>query len=326
MTFAESTHADRSTVEHMDGARAEVSTVHLSSLPVGHAWRAAGLDDARVTALARRYPRLPPILVRGDDHLVVDGAHTVAAARRLGMHVAYVRWFDGSWAEAAETFVLRNGTDGMPLTSEDRRSLMSSLLGAQPSWSDRRIAQVCGGSPKLVARLRRDLTGKRQPHSVEKRVGRDGRARPVRGGAMRERIVDMLERRPDASLRTVATALGVSPETVRSVRKELARPSPPSVDRSEPHRVRETSIDDLLEYRRRREVPAPWRADSAFSSTRSGTEFVEWFEATAIREEQGRIEEVPLSRVYEIADEARRRAAFWTGFADSLEARTRGRR
>jgi hypothetical protein len=326
MAFAELSHVDRSIAEHVDAAGAEVSTVRLSSLPVGHAWRAAGLDDARVTALARRYPRLPPILVRTEDHLVVDGAHTVAAARRLGMHVAYVQWFVGSWAEAAEVFVQRNGADGMPLSPEDRRSLMNSVLRAQPRWSDRRIAQVCGGSPKLAARLRRDLPGTREPNPVEKRVGRDGRVRPVHAGAMRERILEMLERRPEASLRTVATALGVSPETVRSVRKELAPSGPPSVADSESNGTPESSIEVLLEYRHRREVLAPWRADNAFRSTRSGTEFVEWFEARAIREEQGRIEEVPLSRVYEIADEARRRAEFWTGFANSLEARTRGRR
>ncbi len=34
---------------------------------------------------------------------------------------------------------------------------------------------------------------------------------------------------------------------------------------------------------------------------------------------------VPLSRVYEVADEARRRAAFWLGFAETLEGRVRRR-
>jgi hypothetical protein len=34
---------------------------------------------------------------------------------------------------------------------------------------------------------------------------------------------------------------------------------------------------------------------------------------------------VPLSRVYEIAGEARRRAEFWTRFAETLETRVRRR-
>jgi hypothetical protein len=32
---------------------------------------------------------------------------------------------------------------------------------------------------------------------------------------------------------------------------------------------------------------------------------------------------VPLSRIYEVADEARRRAAFWIAFADRVEGRAR---
>jgi hypothetical protein len=34
---------------------------------------------------------------------------------------------------------------------------------------------------------------------------------------------------------------------------------------------------------------------------------------------------VPLSRVYEIADEARRRAGFWSRFAEALEGQVRRR-
>ena len=34
---------------------------------------------------------------------------------------------------------------------------------------------------------------------------------------------------------------------------------------------------------------------------------------------------IPFSRVYEVADEARRRASAWQEFASSVEARARGR-
>lgn len=302
----------------------EVAVVALASLPVGHAWRAHGLDDARVTALAARYPQLPPVLVRRDDLLVVDGAHTVAAARRLGMQVAHVRWFDGTWVDAAEAFVTRNSiANSLPLSTEDRRAVIHSTLHAEPTWSDRRIAQVCGVSPKMIARIRSAAPSLRPAHAVgEKRVGRDGRARPVRAGAMRVLIAQMLDEQPDASLRTVASALGVSPETARSVRRdrEVGQES-----RMVGWHGSSTAFDELALVRIRRESPAPWRGDHAFKSTSAGEEFIGWFEATNIGDEPCRADDVPLSRIYEIADEARRRATFWSEFADSIERRARRR-
>ncbi len=66
----------------------------------------------------------------------------------------------------------------------------------------------------------------------------------------------------------------------------------------------------------------PPSADPAFTSTDEGRDFVAWFEHTAI--DDGWIEHVrsvPLSRVYLIADEARRRAAAWSAFADAVAGR-----
>ena len=308
-----------------NGRGVDVAVVALSSLPVGHAWRASGLDEARVAALAAKYPQLPPVLVRGHDLLVVDGAHTVAAARRLGMQVAHVQWFEGTWAAAAEAFVVRNGAEGsLPLTIGDRRRLIHSVLRAEPTWSDRRIAEVCGVSPKMIARVRVDASPAEPTGGAEKRVGRDGRARPVRAGAMRSSILQMIEQQPGASLRAIASALGVSPETVRSVRRDREIGS--GVSEHVVSRPELTPGDDLLRWRSRREAPAPWRGDSAFSSTSDGVAFVDWFEATNVVDEPGRPDEVPLSRIYEIADEARRRATFWAEFAEELEGRVRRRR
>lgn len=302
----------------------DVSVVALASLPVGHAWRADGLNDARVAALAARYAHLPPVLVRRHDLLVVDGAHTVAAARRLGMQVAHVQWFEGTWAEATEAFVRRNSVvDALCLTADDRRALIHSTLRTEPTWSDRRIAQVCGVSPKMIARGRAGATSLEPIHGAEKRLGRDGRARPVRAGAMRSSILQKLEQHPDASLRTIASALGVSPETVRSVRRERQGCSEPTARVGS--RQFGALVDEVL-ARPRPELPAPWRGDSAFSSTTEGETFVAWFESSNVVDHPSRIDEVPLSRIYEIADEARRRAAFWSAFADSVEGRARRRR
>ena len=144
---------------------------------------------------------------------------------------------------------------------------------------------------------------------------------------MRGNIANAIRESPCASLRTIAAELGVSPETVRSVRSELSLCDAPADQRAaESTDVGMTTIDQFTAMRRRRAGTTPWRDGHAFGSTEQGTTFVAWFEATSIAEGCARVDEVPLSRVYEIADEARRRAQFWTQFADSLERRPRGRR
>ena len=64
-----------------------------------------------------------------------------------------------------------------------------------------------------------------------------------------------------------------------------------------------------------------WVADQALSAC---GEFAEWFSSTNITEDwHDFLWTIPLGRVYEIVDEARRRASVWTSFASVLEARTR---
>ena len=54
--------------------------------------RSGGLDEAQVTLLMETVDEWPPIVVWGDECLVVDGAHRVVASRRLGRStVAAVR-------------------------------------------------------------------------------------------------------------------------------------------------------------------------------------------------------------------------------------------
>lgn len=240
--------------------------------------------------------------------------------------MALVEWGTCA-AEARAEFESRSVTAGTPLTAEDRRLGAMHVLDDQPNWSDRRIAHLCGVSPKLVARLRHDASTNTVAGAREKRIGRDGRARPLKPGAIRDDIADAIRQSPCASLRAIAAELGVSPETVRSVRGELALSDEPT-EQPQVHaaHLEVTSIERLMARRAGQVEPAPWREGNAFGSSEGGSSFVDWLEATSTAGGCGRASEVPLSRVYEIADEARRRAAFWTQFADSLERRPRGRR
>jgi hypothetical protein len=161
--------------------------------------------------------------------------------------------------------------------------------------------------------------------SARSRLGRDGRVRPLDPASARARIAEEVRRQPEASLRAIARVVGASPETVRSVRNEVrARSGAPSAPTSEPVES-EATVLGLLS--RKRSGAAPLRADRAFTDREGGEKFVGWFDATSIGHVDlwQQIESVPLSRVYEIADEARRRAAFWTQFAVMVEGRVRRR-
>jgi hypothetical protein len=161
------------------------------------------------------------------------------------------------------------------------------------------------------------LAQDRGSHAIGKRVGRDGRARPVNPAAVRQQVADAIRRDPAASLRTIARLLQVSPETVRSVRSSMAGSA---------GTARSLPTPKVLEMVYQRELPAPWRRDAALASTDSGEEFVAWFESTLVAgDARDRAGLVPLSRVYEIADEARRRARWWIAMAEALEGRTRRR-
>ena len=93
---------------------------------------------------------------------------------------------------------------------------MQRILRTHADRSDRGIAEMCGVSPKTVARVRDELRDCGGLATSAIRVGRDGRARPVDPAEVRERIVHELEEHPDASLRFIAKKVGASPETVRS--------------------------------------------------------------------------------------------------------------
>jgi hypothetical protein len=297
----------------------------LDALHVGPSLRVEGLDARHIATLAELAGAWPPIVVRREDRSVVDGQHRVAAARRLGLASLQVRWFDGSAEDAFVEFVRCNVGHGLPLGLGERRSAASRILRWHPERSDRSVASVCGVSPKTVARLRGELARTSPRENPARRVGRDGRFRPVDPAELRARITEELAQRPEASLRSIAAAVGASPETVRSVRGKLRVAERGSVV-TEPTTV-DTEAIVLGLLTRRAGTGHRLEGDRAFSTREGGGEFIEWFDSTAVEptEHWAHVGSVPRSRIYEVADEARRRATFWTHFADSLEGQVRRR-
>jgi ParB-like chromosome segregation protein Spo0J len=206
-----------------------VVLVPLPRLMIKPSYREAGVNQDHVERLVALGGRWPPILVHQDNGLVIDGAHRVLAARSLRLDRIAAALFDGDPDEALIEFVRRNVYHGLPLTLRERKRAASQVLLARQEWSDRRIAEICALSPKTVGRLRLsvpDCQSEENPHlDTRTRVGRDNKSRPVNSASVRARVIEAIEEQPDASLRSVAAAAGVSPETVRIVRMNMSRPA-----------------------------------------------------------------------------------------------------
>ena len=310
------------------GVGGQMEDLFVPELRVGEGIRSGGLDERHVELLMECADAWPPIVVWGEDLVVVDGCHRVEAARRLGRQSVVGFRFLGSPEEAFIEAIRRNVSHGLPLSVADRRRAARRVLVRNPDWSDRRIASLCGLSDKTVGRIRRvGSVGM----SVDRRVGRDGKIRPIQPGEVRDRIRRALEENPAGSLRAIAAVAGASPETVRSVRARLQMNDAGLPESDRPAAFRKpshaTTMSVLSVFTQPEDRKAEtgsekeWLADQALSDC---SEFTEWFSSTNISEDwHNFLWTIPLGRVYEIVDEARRRAGVWTSFASLLEARTR---
>ena len=300
----------------------------IGDVRLGPSMRERGVDPSHVAALAEVADRWPPIVVRRADRLVIDGQHRVAAAGQIGLRTLRAVWFDGSAEDSYLEFVRCNVTHGLPLTLAERRLAARRIMSSRPDLSDRRIAAVCGLSPRTVARLREEEADTARPNENRgrtRRVGRDGRVRPLDPAATRARIAAELARSPDASLRAIASAVGASPGTVRSVRNQMPAGTPSALP--EETKEPEATVLGLLSRTPKAAATLQCREDRAFTDRDNGPKFVKWFDGTSVEESElwQYVEAVPLSRVYEVADEARRRADFWNEFAVAIEGRVRRR-
>lgn len=295
--------------------------VDVRELATGYSPRSGELDRAHVVRLTETGGDWPPLLVHRSTFAVIDGAHRLAAAKSLGMTTVPILLFEGTEEEARIEAIRCNNSHGLPLTLADRKRAASYLIGQDPDWSNGRVAEICAISPKTVAALRPavgvpDGLGV-DPPRPSSRLGRDGKRHPVDLTITRARVIEALVRSPRASLRLLAAEAGVSPETVRAVRRSLGEIEAPS-----PRADSQLPTIDLDLLAARPDMKS-WSADTALASTAEGARFAAWFDGhevcdTALWEHPVA---VPTSRLYEVIDEARRRSRFWAQFAERLEAR-----
>jgi hypothetical protein len=207
-------------MEREPAARVPVRSVLVADSP-----RGSGEQPEHVQALAAAQEELPPIIVHRGSMRVIDGAHRLHAARLRGDEFIAVKFFEGDEVDAFVLAVKSNIAHGLPLSLADRKAAAARIMASHPQWSDRMIASVAGLAPRTIAEIR---TYPPSPsHHGHTRVGRDGRVRPVDGAEGRRLAFKIMSENPGLSLRQVARAAGISPETARDVRHRLRRGDDP---------------------------------------------------------------------------------------------------
>ncbi|MEU9072184.1 ParB/RepB/Spo0J family partition protein [Streptomyces sp. NPDC048109] len=234
-----------------------VEMISISTLrPPAHSPRAEGEDPEHARILADSDADLPPIIVHRASMRVIDGMHRLRAASLRQEIDIPVRFFEGPEEEAYILGVAENTRHGRPLSSTERTAAALRILRSHPLWSNRAISAVAGISPKTVATLR---SADGAIPEAGARLGRDGRVRPLDASSGRRRAGELIAANPNASLRQIAEAAGISTGTVRDVRDRLRRgedPVPfrprPGIPRTKKHTL-EKENGNLLKWQSTRE-------------------------------------------------------------------------
>jgi ParB-like chromosome segregation protein Spo0J len=313
------------TVVHDSDRLSEVRLLPVSELKPDSSLRENGIDSQHVAVLCELEGQWSPVLVHGPSNLVVDGAHRVAAARRLGLTTIPAQIFDGPMNNAFVESVRRNSRHGLPLTVNDRMRAARRIVSLFPEWSDRRIAKVCALSSTTVGKVRREASTVDATHTST-RVGIDGRRRPVQPGATRQRVLEALERNPTGSLRSIAAEACASPETVRTIRNSLQADG--AALGPNPRMLLDSHLGHLGgplgASAPEPEVLKAIQDDSALSSCTNHEGLMTWLEsASEVERWPLFVDVIPRGRVYELADQARRLSEQWALFARALESRAK---
>jgi hypothetical protein len=207
-------------------------------------------------------------------------------------------------------------TSRFDLSAETQRypshDIIAWVLAQQP-----RLLVITGGEPLL----------QRERNSGEARVrtGRDGRARPLNTAEGRLRASELIQQRPEASLREIAREAGVSPSTARDVRLCIERgddPLPAGRPRRDGDPVAGADPDrpagpDLVL------ILQGLQNDPSLRFSESGRALLRWIFSRAIRADEWTdiADKVPPHCLPIIANLARTCAEEWRQLADQLEER-----
>ncbi|GAA2400787.1 ParB N-terminal domain-containing protein [Nonomuraea africana] len=307
--------------EAIDGrgaAAGRVIRLPIRLLKQGRSPRLSGIDRAHVRVLAELNSRLPPILVHHPTMEVIDGVHRLCAARLNGRDEIAARLFAGSAAQAFLLAVETNLAHGLTLSLAERKAAARAIIVDHPDWSDRRLGAATGLSPKTVAALRRRST--EDSPQLSERVGQDGRVRPLNNAEGRRIASEVIAARPDAPLREIAKAAGVSVGTAHDVRTRIRKGEDPLTRRrqlrtdAEPAGIEGEDSDVRL-------VLETLRRDPSLRYSSRGRSMLRWLDSLVLREEQvsALLNDVPPHSALLVAKLARHCATVWGRIAESID-------
>jgi ParB-like chromosome segregation protein Spo0J len=304
--------------------RLPVLPVPLSSLGPGLFLRQFGTDAAHVQLLADAASsgELPAILVQMSSLRIVDGMHRIEVAKLRGERSINARFVDCSDEDAFMLAVKSNTLHGLPLSRADRIAGAKRILDWHADWSDRAVAAAAGLSAKTIAGLRNRSGGEVQ--DLDKRLGRDGKRRPVTGIEGRKRAAEYLVARPDASLREVAKEADVSLGTVHDVRSKLRRGEDPIV-MGRPRSFQEQPVIGSATNACRdwSSISSKLAKDPTIKYTESGRMFLRWMTSRIMQPGEWKefVNAVPTHWAEDISLVAESVGDAWREFAGQLRAR-----
>jgi hypothetical protein len=222
--------------------------------------------------------------------------------------------------------VRSNVSHGLPLSLAERKAAATSIVASHPHWSDRLIASVTGLSAKTIGEVRRTVKAP-QP---DRRIGQDGRVRPINSLEKRRLASNLMREDPNMSLRQVAKAAGISPETARAVRTRLQRGEDPAIRR----RCGAKKNDDKRQQRSQQPTPLPdrsmmmryLRTDPTLRFTETGRALLRLLDVHSMSNEQwaSMVRNVPPHCRETIAQAALECARVWRTVAEQLERNSHG--
>jgi hypothetical protein len=314
-----------------------VVEVEISSLLTTDSPRISGVLPEHVEALSVAESPLPPIIVHRPTMRVIDGLHRLRAADLRGDDKIAVRFFDGTEADAFVLAVESNIAHGLPLTMADRKRAAERIIESHPQWSDRMIASVTGIAPGTVAAIRKQLPG--DPGADNARIGQDGRVRAVNSAEGRRIASKLISENPGLSLRQIARAASISPETARDVRNRMRRGEDPlpkprrrkqaeteqreETPASPPNRFGTGVVPERTPVRDRTAVVERLKADPALRFSETGRTLLRLLNAHLIGDEEWEeiIDNIPPHCGGIVASLASECAGLWSEFAVRVESR-----
>jgi ParB-like chromosome segregation protein Spo0J len=310
--------------------------VPVESLVPGFHLRVAGTDAAHVRLLADAAGsvQLPPILVQKSGMRIIDGMHRAEAAKLRGEWAIRAHLVDCSDEKALVLAVKSNTLHGLPLTRTDRISSAKRILSAHPDWADRKVAGIAGLSGKSVTSLRNGSVGGASFDG--KRLGRDGKRRPLVAAAGRLRASEYVHAHPQASVRQIAGETDVSLGTAHDVREKIRRGADLRITEPGQGAAQATPATSPPVMNIRAQATAgtarrlAWSAvvgklvdDPALRYTDGGRAFLRWMTQHAMHPDEWRefADAIPEHWLDQVRQAAATMSEEWGQFADQLGCR-----